>query len=346
MRALFVGLGSIGQRHLRNLKKLHPNIQCAAVRSGSGSRPVLDNNNNVLVDQNLALHYQVEEFADIEDAIINFCPTIIFITNPSSLHAQAAESALKSHAHIFVEKPIAASVAEVERLINIERSIGMRRVMVGFQYRIHPAVIWAKEILESGHLGKIISSRFVNGEYLPNWHPYESYEDGYAAREELGGGAILTQIHDLDCALNFFGMPQILLCLGGKLSDLNVNVEDSIQILMECRHSDNNFPVTISLDYLRSPPKREFEIVGDRGMITCNLNTLECLHSDIRSGNTHKKNILMPSRNDLFIKELEIFLNFSKGISAPTVDLEMALSSMKVAEAAKNSMKTKRLISL
>ena len=48
MKALFVGLGSIGQRHLRNLNKLRPDIELIAVRS-SRSAPVLSNTNQIIV---------------------------------------------------------------------------------------------------------------------------------------------------------------------------------------------------------------------------------------------------------------------------------------------------------
>ena len=65
----------------------------------------------------------------------------------------------------------------------------------------------AKQLLDDGVIGRPLSARFFVGEYLPDFHPDEDYRKGYSARADLGGGVMLTLIHDIDLATWFFGSP-------------------------------------------------------------------------------------------------------------------------------------------
>ena len=76
-----------------------------------------------------------------------------------------------------------------------------------------------KELVEKRTLGKIISVQTECSSYLPDWHPYEDYRKGYAAREDLGGGAVLTQIHEIDYMYWFFQEVENIVSISGKFSD-------------------------------------------------------------------------------------------------------------------------------
>ena len=71
-----------------------------------------------------------------------------------------------------------------------------------------------------GKLGNLLAVRATIGEYLPNWHPYEDYRQMYASRADLGGGVILSQIHEFDYLYSLFGVPRRVYALGGQWSDL------------------------------------------------------------------------------------------------------------------------------
>jgi predicted dehydrogenase len=60
------------------------------------------------------------------------------------------------------------------------------KVVVGFQFRFHPGLQQVKKLLEDNAIGEPLSARAHWGEYLPNWHPWEDYRQGYAARQDLG----------------------------------------------------------------------------------------------------------------------------------------------------------------
>src|SRR5204863_1605636 len=93
-------------------------------------------------------------------------------------------------------------------------------VAVGCQLRSHPALRRLHDLLAEGVLGRLIAVHVEQGEYLPGWHSYEDYRQSYAARRELGGGVVLTQIHELDYVHWLFGLPQRVFAVGGRLGSL------------------------------------------------------------------------------------------------------------------------------
>jgi len=344
MKALFVGLGSIGQRHLRNLIKLCPEIELLAVRYKRLS-PVLDNLNNVIEGISISDLYNIKEFDSLSLAL-DKKPDIVFITNPTSHHIKVAKKALLLGCFIFIEKPLSNEWNGIDELIEIEKKIGSKRISVGYQFRFHPALKLIKSLLTKKRIGNLIGVRFINGEYMPNWHPYENYQLSYAGRRDLGGGAIVTQIHDFDMALWLFGKPTKVFSVGGHLSDLKIDVEDSVQILIEFMQNSKLFPLSINLDYLQWPPERSISITGDKGSIKCDLIKMEVIINDRINDRIERKTFSDFDRNDLFIEEMTNFLEFFAGNEAPTVDLENATGSLHLALAAKESMNSGKTIDL
>ena len=111
-----------------------------------------------------------------------------------------------------------------------------------------------KVLIDAKFFGNILSVQAEIGEYLPNWHRYEDYRQMYAAREDLGGGVILSQIHEMDLIYWFFGLPENDLLPGGKLSKLEIDVEDTASSLMQYEGSFGRFPITFHQDFLQRPP--------------------------------------------------------------------------------------------
>src|SRR5262249_19596141 len=149
---------------------------------------------------------------------------VTFVCNPSSLHVPVALAALGAGSHVFVEKPLSNNTNNVDVLIAEAKRTGLVGY-VGCQFRFHPAVKDLQRSLETGGIGRVLAVRAVVGEYLPGFHLYEDYRSMYAARRDLGGGVVLTQIHELDYLSLLFGMPRRVFAIGGHLSKLEVDVE-------------------------------------------------------------------------------------------------------------------------
>ncbi|MDA9550048.1 Gfo/Idh/MocA family oxidoreductase [Oceanospirillaceae bacterium] len=343
MKVLFIGLGSIGQRHLRNLISLSEEpLEIMAYRV-SRTVPMLSAQMKpVGSGKALSEKFNITEYSNLDEAL-ECEPDITFITNPSSLHIDCAIKAARSGSHLFIEKPLSNSSCRLDELVKEVENNNLV-VTVAYQFRYHPAILKAKEWLENKSIGNIISARFTNGEYMPGWHPYENYRKTYAARNDLGGGAILTQIHEFDIALFLLGKPVSVYCVGGKLSDLEIDVEDSVSVLMSYKSSNRHFPVSIDLDYLQYPSKRGFQIVGDTGSIEWNnIKNTVVLQSRENAIDT-VISFDGFDRNSLFIDELQDFISNIKGVNSNMVTLDDGIESLKIALLAKQSMLTRQVI--
>jgi predicted dehydrogenase len=336
------GLGSIGQRHVRNLRAvLGDDLELLAYRRRRQS-PVLNPDMTVRAGAELESTYNIRSFDDL-DAALAEQPDAVFITNPNTLHLPVALAAARAGCHLFIEKPIAESLDGIDELIDLVEQKHLA-AFVAYQFRFHPGLSLIKTMIADRKLGHLTGAHIVNGEYLPGWHPYEDYRETHPARRELGGGCLRIQTHELDYALWLFGMPRQVFAVGGQLSRLEVNVEDAVDILMQCQDDGRPLPVHIRLDYLQRPPQRVCEVIGDEGKVLYNyyLDQVEFYHTESRRVETYK--FAGFDRNQMFIDEIRHFLDCVRGDATPLVDLREGLRSMTIGLAADESLRTGKAV--
>jgi predicted dehydrogenase len=339
-----VGLGGIGQRHLRNLRTLlGDEAEIIAYRVRKLSQ-VITPTLQVDAARNVEQEYKVRVFGELEAALAEK-PDAAFICNPSSLHIPVALACVRAGCDLFIEKPLSgdlAGISELQALVEEKARI----VMVGYQLRFHPCFLRLQEIVHSGVLGNLLAVRAAVGEYLPGWHRYEDYRQGYAARKDLGGGVILSQIHEFDYLYALFGKAKRLFSIGGHWSNLEIDVEDVASTLMQCEFSGRPLPVHLQQDYLQRPPQRQCEAIGDAGKAILDFPTLSVTLYDAEGAVADRFTCEQLDRNQLFIDELRHFLDCVKTRSKPVVDLLEGMWSLQLALAAKESIATSRVMEL
>lgn len=336
MKVLFCGLGSIGQRHLRNLRALlGDEVEVLAWRARNTS-PVLRADMTVSPDGEIEEIYGVRGFSELEDALAER-PDVVFVTNPNTLHLATALAAARAGCHLFIEKPLAHTTDGVGELV---AEVESRQLVafVAYQFRFHPGLARVKRILDEGRLGRLVAAHVVNGEYLPDWHPWEDYRETHPARRELGGGSLNIQTHELDLALWLFGMPSKVYAVGGHLSQLEVDVEDSVSLLAECSSDGRRFPVHIHLDYVQRPPQRVCEVIGDAGKLRYDYYANQVELHDLTTRTSEVFHFERFDRNQMFTDELTHFLACIRGEASPVVDLHEAVRSLQIAAAAQRSL--------
>lgn len=305
MKILILGLGSIGKRHVKNLKMLgyHDLI---AFRSQPVKMEFCDENN-------------IQEYFNLDEAI-NEKPDVVFLTNPTSLHVPEALKVLENlSAHLFFEKPLSNSLEGV----NILRGMVNEKdiiAMVGYNMRFHPLLRKIKKVLINESLGEVVGYRSINGEFLPNWHPWEDYKKGYSARDDLGGGALLTLSHEIDMAIWYFGSVTEAI---GLVSNKQVLATTSDECsILNLKH-ENNVIGSIFLDYLQDPPKRTLEIIAEKGKIFWDYygNSMTIFDS-INKQETVFQTPTNFERNDMYVEELKHFLKCIKNNEKPMITLD------------------------
>ena len=345
MRVLMIGLGGIGQRHLRNIRAIfREDVEVIACRFRNRPEALTDTL-QIEPGSKLEDKYGIKTVFNDLDQALSAKPDAAFICNPSSLHIPTALACARAGCHLFIEKPLSHDLNGVEELIELvekEKLVGY----VGYQMRFHPCVRRVRKLLETSAIGQVLAVRAEVGEYLPGWHTYEDYRQMYASRKDLGGGVILSQIHEMDYLYWLFGLPRQVFALGGHLSSLEVDVEDVASILMNFVVNEKPVPVHLHQDYVQRPPSRTLQIVGDSGNIRANFHTLTVEHFDGSGQLAETTTIPKFERNQLFLDELAHFFACIEGEEKPLVSLRDGAQSLRMALAAKESLETGKVIQL
>jgi predicted dehydrogenase len=343
MKYLIAGLGSIGRRHMRNLIALGEK-DIVLFRTRKATMP----------DDELA-GFPVE--TDFQEALKKHKPDAVIVGNPTSMHLDIAIPAAEAGCAILLEKPISNSTERLGQLESAVKKSGSK-VLVAFQFRFHPGLMRAKQLISDGEIGRVISAHVHFGEYLPAWHPWEDYRQGYAARADMGGGVVLTQCHSLDYLPWLAGKVESAWGFTARLSDLEVDVEDTAEIGLRF---ESGALGNLHLDFNQQPPAHRFEIIGTKGSLKWDLSdgatriyraSAESLETStgmgIKSGGEWEAYPLPENweRNVMFLEQMKHFVSIVRGETEPTCTLDDGVRVMKLISAVHESQKTGRLITL
>ena len=342
MKILLIGLGSAGQRHMRNLKRiLGENVEFIAYRVRKLGR-LFDDNLNVVEGQNVADAYRIKEFYDLDEAL-DQSPDIAFIANPNSMHIQCATKVAARGIDFFLEKPVSDRMEGIDELQELVKEKNLI-VYVGYQMRFHPCILKLKKDIENKKIGRLVSVDCQMGELITGMHKYEDYRQMNEAKKENGGGVVLCQIHELDYLYWVFGLPKEVFSIGGKYSDLELDVEDGVTTLCRYERDGSDYPIMIHQDFLQSPPVRVCKVIGTKGQIEVDL--LQNTYTLYSQEAVVEERFTNFTRNDMFMKEIRCFLECVETRRQENLTLEDGLGSLKMALAIKKSMSGGTLIRL
>ncbi|GAB4540117.1 MAG: Gfo/Idh/MocA family oxidoreductase [Anaerolineales bacterium] len=327
MKFLIAGLGSIGRRHFRNLIAL-----------GEKDIILLRSHRATLPEGELA-GFPVE--TDLREALRKHKPQAVIVANPTALHLDVAIPAAEAGCAILLEKPVSHSLERLDELQSAAKKSGSK-ILVGFQFRYHPTLNKARELIQQNALGKIFSVRAHWGEYLPQWHPWEDYRASYAARAELGGGVVRTLTHPLDYLRFLLGEVESLWSFNGHISPLEINVEDVAEIGLKFASGAIG---SAHVNYVQRPPKHTLEIIGANGTLFWNNADgslrFENFPTPFGSYSDNppapiSQTFLPPAdfeRNQLFIAQTRHFIEVANNSAMPICSLEDGIRVQQLVEA-------------
>jgi spore coat polysaccharide biosynthesis protein SpsF len=319
-RAAVIGCGSIGQRHIRNLRSLGI-TDIVALRSNQGHF------------QNLPPELGVRE-VDGWSGLFAENPDIAIVSNPTSLHLETFERLIPHVKGIFIEKPLSDSLKGVNELLEKINRDGVIS-FVGYNLQFHPAIKAIRHSLDSNLIGQPLVFQCQAGHWLPDWHPYEDFREGYYARKDLGGGVTLTLIHEIHLAIALMGNVQEVFSIYPKNKTLPVEV-DTVADLMT-RH-DSGAVSQIHLDYIQRPFQRSGTISGEKGWIRYDLANPRVMAQF--AGDSSPLCLWDGAEyeaNQQYVDEMDTFLDYVReGRVRHPFDASNATKSLAVADAALN----------
>lgn len=271
-------------------------------------------------------------------------PEIGLIANISSLHVPIAIKLAKAGADLFIEKPLSNSLNGTKELVEMIRKKKLITQM-GCQFRFHKCIKKIKQLIASNRLGNVLSVKIECGSFLPDWHPYEDYRKSYAAKDELGGGVVLTNIHEIDYLYWYFGHVHEVFSVTGKYSDLEISADDLSAGILKFK---NGVIAELHLDYFQKPEFRSCKVIGTKGTAYWDSETNVVKLYDNRKNRWIKVLELSNyDRNSMFKEELVHFLNYVKNRKTTINPVEKdGIDTLKIGLAIIRSSKVGKMIRL
>ena len=327
LKVVLIGYGSIGKRHVSNLLKISKIeiIICTKQKIRNPSTK------------------KIKIVKSVSDCIKEK-PDIGIVSNESSFHLKIAIKLASAGIDLFVEKPLSNSLSGTKELVSMIKKNNLVTQM-GCQLRFHKCLKEIKQLVLNKKLGKIISVRAECGSYLPDWHPSEDYRKSYASRKDLGGGVILTNIHEIDYLYWFFGEITEVFSIAKNSGNLKISVDDLAVGILKFK---NNIIGEIHLDYLQKPENRNCKIVGTKGTLVWESETNLVKFYDNKNKKWSK--VFKWSnydRNQMFKEEIDHFINCVKNRRQSINPIEKdGIITTKIALAMMKSSKTCKVIKI
>lgn len=285
MRALFLGLGSIGQRHLRNLTALAAergiSLHCDALRRGGRALPGDIAN---LVAKTYAPEDDIPRGYDV-----------VFVTSPTAEHHADIGRFLPHTRHMFIEKP----VYDAAHLEADPPPYGGGVYYVAAPLRYHPVLAAVRELLPQY---RVLGARAQSSSYLPDWRPGTDYRQNYSARRAEGGGVAVDLVHEWDYLTSLFGFPREVFTIQRKVSSLEIDSDDVALYIADF----GGMTAELHLDYYGAAPQRTLTLYCEGETIEADI--LGHRVKLLKAG----KEIDLP-REDIYQNEMNAFLDMIEG---------------------------------
>lgn len=313
-RILVIGVGSIGERHLRTFGQTERADLSICEVNESLRRSVGD-------------RYGVKDrYAGLEEALHDgsrhFDAAII--AAPSNFHVSMAAQLAAAGVNLLIEKPLSTSEDGVAELAQTIRRRQLK-AMVAYTYRSHPALRSMKKAIEGGRFGRPVEIISVWGQHFPKYRP--AYRDTYYVSHATGGGAIQDSItHALNAGEFLVGPIDRVMADAAHLVLPGVEVEDTVHVVV--RHG----PVLgcYTLNQHQAPNEHAITVICERGTARFELHNARWM-SMVEPGTEWREELQFSlERDDIFVNQANIFLDVLEGKIDPPCTLADGLQTMRV----------------
>lgn len=309
-RLLIIGVGSIGERHLRCFQSTG---RCQL----AFCEPLSDRRNEV------AERYAVDGYESWEQALAAERFSAAVIASPAPWHISTAQDLTDRGIHLLIEKPLSLNIDGVFKLSDsIKRH--ETRVSVGFVYRALPALQQMRAVIRSGKLGRIVQVQVQSGQHFPFYRP--AYRNIYYADAAQGGGLIQDMLPHFLNAVEWIAGPATKVVVDAAHQVLpGVEVEDTVNVLS--RHGD----VMASFTTNQHQPVNEsvITVLCQHGAARWELNGHRwCLANEI-GGDWMLQQSFDHQRDDFYILQANAFIDLLEGNAEPLCCFDEGVATLR-----------------
>ncbi|MCD6291318.1 MAG: Gfo/Idh/MocA family oxidoreductase [Anaerolineae bacterium] len=328
IEAAVIGVGAMGRNHARILAQME-NVNLAAVADLSPE-----------VVERVARTYKAAAYVDYHEMLDRERLDIVTVAVPTHAHHQVAGDVIERGLHVFIEKPLAASMVEGQALIEAAHAKGIT-LAVGHVERFNPVVIELKRRLDAGQVGRVFQmmARRVG--------PFPS-------RVEDVGVVFDLATHELNIMEYLNGSP-IESLYAETEREIHARHEDLLSGLLRFRNGTIGL---LDVNWLTPTKIRQLTVLGERGMFLVNYLTQELFFYENSSANGWEGLVALMGvsegkvtryeilRREPLKEELEAFVRCVERGEPPLVSGEEGLRAIYLAEKLVESGREHRLIRL
>jgi len=331
LRVGIVGFGFMGRMHYANWNK----CENATVTAICDSDPnIIENSKNAggnIEGADSAIDFDsLTVYSDFDKMLADGVVDAISLTLPTFLHCDFTVKALEAGLHVLCEKPMALNIDECDKMTAAAEKSG-KILQIGHCIRFWPEYVKAKEIIESGEYGKVISATFRRLGSAPTW----GADDWFANDDRSGGVAMDLHIHDSDYVQYLFGMPNNVSGFGGfNCITTRFDYGDGKLVTAE-----GSWAMTPSFGFEMS-----FNIVMEKATIVYDCSREKAFRVCPGEGEVFTPEVLP---GDGYVREIEHFAGLIEGKDLPEViTLEQSTASIKLVKAEIESVQTNNAVGL
>jgi predicted dehydrogenase len=308
---LIVGVGSIGERHLRCF--------AATDRADLSLCEV-----NAKLREAIAARYDVKRtFADFNQAVAER-PDAVVICTPAHLHVSLATAAAQAGAHLLIEKPLST---KLEGIAELEREVARHKstAAVAYVYRAHPALTAMREAILGYRFGQPVQIVATSGQHFPFYRP--AYRETYYTDRATGGGAVQDALtHVINAGEWLIGpVDRLVADVDHKVLE-GVVVEDTVHVLTR----QGDVMGCYSLNQHQAPNESTITVVCTRGTVRFEYHCSRWRSMTEAGGEWHDETSRPLERDMLFIRQAEAFLDAIDGRRTPLCTLDEGTQSLQV----------------
>lgn len=252
MNLAFVGMGSIGKRHFRNvtayLKQRGTPFSIDVYRSGQGGH--LDGDISKSIREELPFDGGISRQYDA-----------VFIANPTAMHYGTLRQFSQTARAAFIEKPVFDTPdVSLEDLDLPETGV----YYVACPLRYHPVISYVQDHIP---LDTVYAARAISSSYLPDWRPGIDYRLCYSAHRDMGGGVDIDLIHEWDYLTHMFGPVRTGFAVRDRISSLEIDSCDVAAYIARTKRA----VIELHLDYFGRKSIRQLQLFLPEDTVMCDL---------------------------------------------------------------------------
>jgi predicted dehydrogenase len=322
MHILIIGVGSIGERHLRNFLRLE-DITCSIAEPSERLRQRL-----------CADHEVADAYTDWREADCTAFDGVVICT-PTDLHVPIMDALLDAGVNVLSEKPVAMQLAGVPELVEKANATDVVSA-VAFCNRHNPLMEEISRRVRAGDLGTVKAASYYGGQYWPDMR--NGWPPEYARKRETGGGAIPDHLVHQVNLLEWFLGPVESVCAFQRHMDLEgIETEDYANVVLRFAGGQ---AAELTLCLFQRDFLTRLQIVGTGGTIRNDHGDDRLDVFEASTGQWSHGDARAVDRDDLFLLQAKHFVDCIRGEAKPRCTVEEAAQTLRVILAAIESSDT------